>query len=303
MFGDVEKSGSKRRTVIISDLTQVGVIRDLLERHHFTFSKALGQNFLINPSVCPRIAREGGAKGRCVLEIGTGIGVLTAELARLAKKVIAVEIDERLFPVLEETLGEFSNIRLIPGDILKIPLSDILNKEAPGEKVAVCANLPYYITSPILMHLLESRLPISSITVMLQKEAAMRLCAKPGSREAGAISLACRYYAKPQRLFEVSRGSFYPAPKVDSVVIRLDVLDQPAVSVSDEQALFGLIRAAFSQRRKMLATPLSTYWNCSKEDCRNRLREVGISPSARAEELTLEEFACLSETGQRKQMF
>lgn len=295
MFGDVEKSGSKRRTVIMSDLAQVGVIRDLLERHHFTFSKALGQNFLINPSVCPRIAREGGAKGRCVLEIGTGIGVLTAELARLAKKVIAVEIDERLFPVLEETLGEFSNIRLIPGDILKIPLSDILNKEAPGEKVAVCANLPYYITSPILMHLLESRLPISSITVMLQKEAAMRLCAKPGSREAGAISLACRYYAKPQRLFEVSRGSFYPAPKVDSVVIRLDVLDQPAVSVSDEQALFGLIRAAFSQRRKMLATPLSTYWGCSKEDCRNRLREVGISPSARAEELTLEEFARLSE--------
>ncbi len=279
----------------MSDLARVGVIRDLLERHHFTFSKALGQNFLINPSVCPRIAREGDAKGHYVLEIGTGIGVLTAELARLAKKVIAVEIDQRLFPVLEETLSEFSNIQLIHGDILKLPLSDILKKEAAGEKVAVCANLPYYITSPILMHLLESRLPISSITVMLQKEAALRLCAQPGSREVGAISLACRYYATPRRLFEVSRGSFYPAPKVDSVVIRLDILDQPAVSVSDEQALFGLIRAAFSQRRKMLATPLSAYWGCSKEDCRNRLREAGISPSARAEELTLEEFARLSE--------
>lgn len=234
----------------MSDLARVGVIRDLLERHHFTFSKALGQNFLINPSVCPRIAREGDAKGHYVLEIGTGIGVLTAELARLAKKVIAVEIDQRLFPVLEETLSEFSNIQLIHGDILKLPLSDILKKEVAGEKVAVCANLPYYITSPILMHLLESRLPISSITVMLQKEAALRLCAQPGSREVGAISLACRYYATPRRLFEVSRGSFYPAPKVDSVVIRLDILDQPAVSVSDEQALFGLIRAAFSQRRK-----------------------------------------------------
>lgn len=284
----------------MDDLSHRGVIQALLKKHGFTFSKALGQNFLVNPSVCPRIAKEGGAEGNTVLEIGTGIGVLTTELARLAKKVIAVELDERLFPILEETLSEFFNIKLIHGDILKLPLADILKEECGNQKVAVCANLPYYITSPVLMHLLESRLPISSITVMVQKEAAERICAKPGTREAGAISLACWYYAQPKRLFSVSRGSFCPAPKVDSVVIRLDVREKPAVAVPNEADLFGMIRAGFSQRRKMISSPLSSYWGCSKEEAKARLQKVGISPSARAEELTLEQFATLCQSEEKQ---
>ena len=202
-------------------LTDRGFIRELLERHGFTFSKSLGQNFLINPSVCPRMA-EAAVQGDNVgvLEIGPGIGVLTNELLKRASKVVAVELDKRLLPVLDETLSEYDNLKVINADVMKLDLHRLIEDEFGSMEVAVCANLPYYITSPIIMKLLEDRLPVSSITVMVQKEAAVRLCAEPGSRDSSAITAAVRYYCDPELLFHVSAGSFMPAPKVDSAVIQ-----------------------------------------------------------------------------------
>ena len=276
-------------------LTNRAVIRQVMERHGFTFSKALGQNFIVNPSVCPRIAEEGGAApGVGVIEIGAGIGVLTAELARRADKVVCVEIDKRLLPILDETLGEFHNVTIINEDVMKVDLAALIAREFPGLEVVVCANLPYYITSPILMSLLEQRLPIRSITVMVQKEAAKRICALPGTREAGAISAAVRYYSEPRILFPVSRGSFLPAPEVDSAVIRLDVLPAPAVAVRDEAAFFAVVRGAFGQRRKTVLNTLSSALGLSKEETRALLEQAGVPATARAEALTLEQFAAIA---------
>ena len=234
------------------NLTDVGGMRELLARHGFSFSKALGQNFLINPSVCPRMAeacREGMPERFAALEIGPGIGVLTRELAGVAEKVVSVELDRRLLPVLAETVGECSNVEIVQGDAMKLDLAELIRRTAPGLPLAVCANLPYYITSPLLMRLLESRLPARSITVLVQKEAAERLCARPGTRACGAVTLAVEYYARAERLFAVSRGSFLPPPKVDSTVMRLWVREEPPCLVEDEAAMFRLIRAAFGQRR------------------------------------------------------
>lgn len=276
-------------------LTDRGVIRDVMERHGFTFSKSLGQNFIVNPSVCPRIAQEGGAApGVGVIEIGAGIGVLTAELARRADKVVCVEIDRRLLPILAETLAEFSNITIVNADVMKTDLAALIAREFPGMEVVVCANLPYYITSPILMSLLEQRLPIRSITVMVQKEAAQRICAQPGTRDSGAISAAVRYYSQPRVLFPVSRGSFLPAPEVDSAVIRLDVLPAPAVAVRNEAAFFAVVRGAFGQRRKTVLNTLSSALGLSKEETRALLEAAGVSPGARAEELTLSQFGAIA---------
>ena len=213
----------------MSSLSDIGTIKDVMQRHGFSFSKGLGQNFLVNPSVCPRMAELGGANERAgVLEIGPGIGVLTAELARRARRVVAVELDERLLPVLNETLAAFSNVTIIHGDALKLDLAAVIREHfADCESVAVCANLPYYITSPIIMTLLESHLPITSITVMVQKEAADRICAAVGSRESGALTVAIHYYAAPRMLFRVSPGSFMPPPKVTSAVIRMELLPEP----------------------------------------------------------------------------
>ena len=211
-------------------LSDIGTIKDILSRHGFTFSKALGQNFLINPSVCPRMASCSGAgKGVGVIEVGPGIGVLTNELCQLADKVVAVELDKRLLPVLDETLAEYDNVKVVNADVLELDLNQLIKDEFDGLEVVVCANLPYYITSPVIMKLLEDRLPISAITVMVQKEAAQRICAKVGSRMSGAVTVSVNYYAKPQMLFGVSAGSFMPAPKVDSAVIRLDILKKPPV--------------------------------------------------------------------------
>lgn len=277
-------------------LTNRAVIRRVMERHGFTFSKALGQNFIVNPSVCPRIAEEGGAApGVGVIEIGAGIGVLTAELARRADKVVCVEIDRRLLPILDETLGEFGNVTIVNEDVMKVDLMALIAREFPGLEVVVCANLPYYITSPILMSLLEQRLPIRSVTVMVQKEAARRICALPGTREAGAISAAVRYYSEPKILFPVSRGSFLPAPEVDSAVIRLDVLPAPAVAVKNEAAFFAVVRGAFGQRRKTVLNTLSASLNLPKEETRALLEEAGVSPGARAEELTLAQFGAVAD--------
>ena len=276
-------------------LTDVGYIRDLLERHGFHFSKKLGQDFLSNPSVCPRMAEacgigpEGG-----VLEIGPGIGVLTRELARQAGRVVAIELDDRLPPVLAETRAGVDNVSFVWGDCMKLDLRRILQEQFGDRPVAVCANLPYYITSPIIMMLLESRLPVENITVMVQKEAAQRLCAAPGTREAGAVTLAVQYYAEAQTLFGVSRGSFMPAPNVDSAVIQLRIRKQPPCAVRDEALMFRLIRAGFNQRRKTLLNSLTGAGH-TKEALAAAFETAGIAPTARAEQLTLPEWAAIAD--------
>ena len=278
----------------MQSLTNIAQVRSLLSKHGFSFSKALGQNFLINPSVSPRMAKACGAgKNTGVLEIGPGIGVLTRELAALAYRVAAVEIDSRLLPVLNETLADFPNAKVIHGDVMKLDLQNIIAREFGGLKTVICANLPYYITSPVLMKLLESRLPAESITVMVQKEAADRICALPGTRECGAVTLAVWYHATPKKLFSVSRGSFMPAPKVDSAVIKLDIRKSPPVEVRDEKAMFRLIRAAFAQRRKTLANSL-TAAGLTREQTISLLDKAGIPRQSRAEQLTLEQFAILA---------
>lgn len=278
----------------MEQLSNIRVIRDLMERHGFTFSKALGQNFLINPSVCPQMAVQGGIGPDIgVLEIGPGIGVLTVELSKRAKKVVSIEIDQRLLPVLQETLAGFDNVEIIHGDIMKINLHQLIAEKFPGMQVIVCANLPYYITSPILMNLLEQQLPIRSITVMVQKEAAQRLCAQPGCRETGAISIAVRYYSNPKILFPVSKGSFLPAPKVDSAVIRLDILEFPSVNVP-AKPFFAVVRAAFSMRRKTLLNCLSSGLSLSKEQAAAGLEKANVPAHARAEQLSMEQFAAIA---------
>lgn len=273
-------------------LSDIGTIKEILSKHGFTFSKSLGQNFLINPSVCPRMAELSGAdKGVGVIEVGPGIGVLTNELCKLADKVVAIELDKRLLPVLDETLSEYDNLKVVNADVLEIDLHKLIEDEFQGMEVVVCANLPYYITSPVIMKLLEEKLPISAITVMVQKEAAQRICAEVGSRESGAVTVSVNYYAQPQMLFSVSAGSFMPAPKVDSAVMRLDVLKTPPVEVKDEKKFFAVIKSAFSQRRKVISNSLSSGLSLSKADVATLLENSGVSPTARAEKLTLQNFA------------
>lgn len=277
------------------ELSNIGTIKDILGRHGFTFSKSLGQNFLINPSVCPKMAEQSGAKkGVGVIEVGPGIGVLTCQLAKRADKVVAIELDKRLLPVLDETLAEYDNIKIINDDILKIDLKKLIETEFSGMEVVVCANLPYYITSPVIMKLLEDRLPINALTVMVQKEAAQRICAEVGSRQSGAVTVAVNYYAKPQILFGVSAGSFMPAPKVDSAVIRLDILKEPCVQVENEELFFKVVKAAFSQRRKTLPNSLSAGLQISKLTVTNALNRANVPVNYRAEQLTMEQLAKIS---------
>lgn len=279
------------------NLTNIGNVKDILSRHGFNFSKGLGQNFIINPDICPRIAENGNAKsGYGIIEIGTGIGVLTAELAKRADKVAAVEIDTRLLPILNETLEEFNNIKIFNEDVMKCDLKKIINDEFKGLNVAVCANLPYYITSPVIMLLLESRLPIESITVMVQKEAAQRLCAKIGSRESGAITVGVNYYGTAKNLFNVSRGSFMPAPNVDSAVIRIDINKERRLDEAEEKFFFKIVKCGFSQRRKTVANALSSQMGIEKQYVHEALRSIGQSENARIEQLDMDsliEFAKL----------
>lgn len=280
----------------MQNLSDISVIKKILSEHGFTFSKSLGQNFLINPTVCPRMAEACGADcDTGVLEIGAGIGVLTAELAKRAKKVVSLELDTRLIPVLAETLGEFSNVEVLNADVLKIDLNKLIDDCFQGMHVAVCANLPYYITSPVIMALLESRIPVDAVTVMVQKEAAARLCAPVGSRDAGAVTVAVNYYAQAEKLFDVSAGSFMPAPKVDSSVIRLNIRKEPPVEVSDEKFFFRVIKAAFGQRRKTASNSLSAGLGIPKDKVSSAIAAAGFDPSVRAESLTMQELALLSE--------
>lgn len=278
-----------------SSLSDPGHIKEVLARHGFHFSKALGQNFLINPGVCPRMAAECGAQGcKGVIEVGPGIGVLTWELSQVAQKVCAVELDSRLFPVLEETLAGRDNVKLVPGDVMKLDLNQLIRQEFGGGPVCVCANLPYYITSPVILRLLEEGLPLTSITVMVQKEAAQRLCAAPGERECGAVSVAVHYRSQPKLLFQVGRGSFLPPPKVDSAVLRLDLRQEPPVSVADEDWFFRVSRAAFAQRRKTAANSLSATLGLPKPQVEQALAAAGAPENVRAERLTLEQLAALA---------
>lgn len=279
----------------MQSLTDISVVREVLSRHGFTFSKALGQNFLVNPSVCPQMAESCGADGQGVLEIGPGIGVLTAELARRARKVVALELDRRLLPVLSETLADFDNVEIVNEDVLKADLRAILKERFAGMEVSICANLPYYITSPVIMRLLEERLPFRSITVMVQKEAAERLCAPVGSREAGAVTVAVQYYAQAEKLFSVSRGSFLPAPNVDSAVIRLQIRQAPAVALTDEKKFFRMVKAAFGQRRKTALNAISAGMALPKGDVAAALEAAGLEGNVRAEKLSMEELTALCE--------
>lgn len=274
----------------MENLTDINVIKALMKKHGFEFSKSLGQNFLINPSVCPKIAEQGNAKsGFGIIEIGTGIGVLTAELAKRADKVVAIEIDNRLIPILEDTLSEFDNVKIINADILKTDLSNIIDENFKGLDVAVCANLPYYITSPVIMKLLESRLRIKSVTVMVQKEAGKRLCAEMGTRDMGAVTVAVNYFSEPKILFNVSRGSFMPSPNVDSCVVRFDLKEETPNGVEDEKFFFKVARGAFSQRRKTLANSVSSSMGIDKELVINAIENAGLLPTVRPEQLSMEE--------------
>lgn len=278
----------------LSDLTTV---RAVLSRHGFSFSKALGQNFLIDSTVCPRMAEAAVCSPEDgVLEIGPGIGVLTAQLGLRAKKVVAVELDKRLLPVLEETLGEFDNIEVVNGDVLKLDLASLIEEKfADCKRVSVCANLPYYITSPVIMQLLEERLPLSQIVVMVQKEAAERLCAAVGTREAGAVTVAVQYYAEAEKLFSVGRNCFVPSPNVDSAVMRLAVREQPEFPVKDEKFFFKMVKAAFAQRRKTAQNGISAGLGLPKEQVAEALENIGLQKDIRAEKMTMQEHAALAD--------
>ena len=263
----------------------------VLQKYQFTFQKKFGQNFLIDTHVLDKIIRSAEiSQEDMVLEIGPGIGTMTQYLACAAGKVIAVEIDRALIPILEDTLDGYDNVRIINGDILKIDLAKLVEEENGGRPIKVVANLPYYITTPIIMSLFEGHVPLRSITVMVQKEVADRMQAGPGSKDYGALSLAVQYYAN------VPQNCFMPRPRIGSAVIRLERYETPPVAVKDERLLFGIIRASFNQRRKTLANGLknSPELDFTKEEIEAAIEKLGKGASVRGEALTLEEFAELS---------
>lgn len=281
----------------MKNLSDINVIRSVMSKHGVTFNKGLGQNFLVDEEVCPSMAHYAGLdENTCVIEVGPGVGVLTAELAKLAGKVLSFELDDRLLPVLAETLEEFSNVEIIHQDIMKADLKEIIEEKCKGMKIAVCANLPYYITSPIIMMFLESKLPIESITVMVQKEAADRLCAEVGSRDGGAVTVAVNYYAESEILFFVPKDSFLPPPKVDSSVIKLTLREKPPINIEDEEFFFKVVKAAFSQRRKTAENSISAGLNIPKADVKEALEKAGLPATIRAEKLTMDDFARVAET-------
>lgn len=277
------------------NLCDYKTINKILTKYGFTFSKALGQNFLVDDNVCPNMAASLNADSTTgVLEIGPGIGVLTKELCKVAGKVVSIELDKRLYPVLAETLGNYDNFELVEGDVMKLNLREIIDEKFSGYKsVKVCANLPYYITSPVVMTLLESNLPIDELVVMVQKEAAQRLCADIGTRQAGAVSVAVNYYGNAEILFGVNRDSFMPSPNVDSAVIKITLRKTPEYNVKDEKAFFKFINAAFSQRRKTLLNSLSNLSGVSKDKIVDSLTRLGLQQNVRAEKLTMGELVNL----------
>lgn len=276
------------------DLCNMSDIQALLKRHGFHFSKSLGQNFLIESWVPRDIAEASGAgPGMGVLEIGPGIGPLTVELARRAELVTAVELDRDLLPILDETLADCPNVTVIPGDIMRFDLEKVVEGEFPGLTPLVCANLPYNITTPVLTELLESQL-FAGITVMIQKEVAQRICAVPGSKDYGAFSVLCQYYARCEYLFEVPKECFLPAPKVTSAVVRLTPRPAPDY-IRDKDLFFRVVRGGFALRRKTLLNSLATCFPYSKEDLAGCIAAAGLPADIRGERLGLREFAALSD--------
>ena len=286
------------------NLSDIKEVKRILNQHGFQFSKSLGQNFLIDPEVCPRMAEESGVtKETGVIEVGPGFGVLTQQLALRADKVVAIELDKRLPEVLADTLSDFDNVTVVSGDVMEIDLHNLIAEQFPNHKdIVVCANLPYYITSPVIMNLLEERLPVRSLVVMVQKEAAVRICARPGQRECGAVSVAVQYYAEPEILFDVKRDSFFPAPNVDSAVMKLDVRSAPPEVLTDldQKAFFRVVQAAFSQRRKTVCNSLSSGLSLPKDAVKALLADAGIPETARAEQLTMEQFGALCRAVERQ---
>ena len=283
------------------NLYDITTVKRILSKHGFTFSKALGQNFLINPDVCPQMAECLNADAdTAVIEIGPGIGVLTKELCLRAGKVITIELDKRLLPVLEETVGEFDNLEVINADVMELDLNQIIkDKLSDFKHIKVCANLPYYITSPVIMMLLESRLPIDEIVVMVQKEAGERLCAEVGSRDAGAVTAAVDYYAQSRLIFDVGRESFVPSPRVDSVVIGLKIRKENKYCVTNEKRLFSLIRSAFAQRRKTALNSIANSTGMSKAELAECFNACSIDENTRAENLSMDDFIRLCEYMER----
>lgn len=269
----------------------------VLQKYNFNFNKRYGQNFLIDRNVLDRIISAADiTKEDCVLEIGPGIGTLTQYLAESAREVVAVEIDKSLIPILDETLSAYDNVTVINDDILKVDINRIVQERNGGKPIKVVANLPYYITTPIIMELFERHIPLSSITIMVQKEVAERIQVGPGTKDYGALSLAVQYYAKPEIVANVPPNCFIPRPNVGSAVIRLNRYEKPPVEVEDEGKMFAFIRASFNQRRKTLANGLSNapQLNLSREQITAALEQMGLSATIRGESLTLEQFAQLS---------
>lgn len=270
---------------------------EILQKYDFSFQKKFGQNFLIDTHVLDKIISAAHiTKEDMVLEIGPGIGTMTQYLAEAAGKVIAVEIDRNLIPILEDTLSEYNNVRVINEDVLKLDLRKLADEENGGKAIKVVANLPYYITTPIIMGLFENHVPVESITVMVQKEVADRMQTGPGNKDYGALSLAVQYYAEPYIAANVPPNCFMPRPKVGSAVIRLTRHEKPPVEVKDEKLMFDIIRASFNQRRKTLANGLnnSDKITCSKEIITKAIEKLGKGASVRGEALSLQEFAKLS---------
>ncbi len=269
----------------------------VLQKYNFVFQKKYGQNFLIDGNILDKIVTSAKiTKDDCIIEIGPGIGTMTQYLAEAAREVIAVEIDKSLIPILEETLSAYDNVTIINEDILKVNINKLVEEKNQGKPIKVVANLPYYITTPIIMGLFESKVPLDSITIMVQKEVADRMQVGPGTKDYGALSLAVQFYANPQIIVNVPPSCFMPQPKVGSSVIRLTKYEEPPVRVENERFLFSIIRASFNQRRKTLVNGLqnAANLNMKKEQILETLREMNLSETIRGEALTLEQFAVFS---------
>ncbi len=271
---------------------------EVLQKYNFSFQKKFGQNFLIDTHILERIIQEAEInENDMVLEIGPGIGTMTQYLCENAREVIAVEIDKALIPILSDTLSEYNNVTIINEDILKVDINELVKERNGGKPIKVVANLPYYITTPIIMGLFEKKVNVESITVMVQKEVAQRMQAGPGTKDYGALSLAVQYYAEPEIVSNVPPNCFMPRPNVSSAVIRLKLHDKPVISVKSEEMLFKIIRASFAQRRKTLMNSInnSGELNFTKEQVASALNQMGLPQTIRGEALTLEQFAKLSD--------
>lgn len=287
----------------MKSLSSPRIVKEIIEKHQFRFSKGLGQNFLIDDNILDKIV-EGAeiTEDDVVIEVGPGIGTLTQHIAETAKKVVAIEIDDRLIPILEETLGEYDNVSIVHGDVLKVDLKALIKEHFGDQKPKVVANLPYYVTTPIIMRFLEESIPVSDLVVMIQKEVADRMVSDPNCKEYGALSVAVQYYSEPRIVTKVPPSVFIPQPKVESTVIRLRVLENPKVQVQNHKLFFNTLKSGFGKRRKTLLNALSSgNLGMGKDAIREALEESGIEPRRRAESLSIEEFAKLANTLAEKQ--